>query len=62
MKFTNEEMQDLKETDVDEIIEGESEIINLKDNHLPKGLTPLEDLFDFNDSKETLDGTSKSRH
>jgi len=21
----------------------------LKDNHLPKGLTPLEDLFDFND-------------
>lgn len=35
--------------DIDEIIEGESEVINLKDNHLPKGLTPLEDLFDFND-------------
>ena len=48
-KFTKEEIQDLKETDVDEIIEGEYEIINLKDNHLPKGLTPLEDLFDFND-------------
>ena len=43
-------MQDLKQMEVDEIIEGESEIINLKDNHLPKGLTPLEDLFDSNDS------------
>ena len=49
MKLTKEEIQDLKEIDVDEIIEGESEIINLKDNHLPKRLTPLEDLFDFND-------------
>ena len=48
-KFTKEEIQDLKEIEVDEIIEGESEIINLKDNHLPKGLTPLEDLFNFND-------------
>ena len=35
--------------EVDEIIEDESEIINLKDNHLPKGLTPLEDLFNSND-------------
>ena len=35
--------------EIDEIIEDESEIINLKDNHLPKGLTPLEDLFDSND-------------
>ena len=48
-KFTKKEIHELKETDVDEIIEGESEIINLKDNHFPKGLTPLEDLFDFND-------------
>jgi len=48
-KFTKEEIQDLKETDFDEIIEGEYEIINLKDNNLPKGLTPLEDIFDFND-------------
>jgi len=48
-KFTIKEMHDLKEMDIDEIIEGESEVINLKDNHLPKGLTPLEDLFDFND-------------
>ena len=27
----------------------DTEIINLKDNQLPKGLTPLEDLFDSND-------------
>ena len=47
--FTNTEMQDLKQMDVDEIMEGESEVINLKGNHLPKGLTPLEDLFDSND-------------
>ena len=48
-KFTNKEMQDLKGIEIDEIIEEESEIIDLKDNHLPKGLIPLEDLFDFND-------------
>ena len=47
-KFTKKEMQDLKQMEVDEIIEDESEIINLKDNHLPKGLTPLEDIFDSN--------------
>lgn len=35
--------------DVGVIIEGESEDINLKDNHFPKGLTPLEDLFYSND-------------
>lgn len=33
--FTKEEIQELKQIDVDEIIERESEIINLKDNHLP---------------------------
>jgi len=48
-KFTKKEMQELQEMDIDEIIEGESEVINLKDNHLPQGLTPLEDLFYFND-------------
>ena len=42
-------MQDLKQMEFDEIVEDESEIINLKDNYLPKGLTPLEDLFDSND-------------
>ena len=28
---------------------GETYVIHLKDNHLPKGLTYLEDLFDSND-------------
>lgn len=35
--------------DLDEIIEEETKVIKLKDNHLPKGLTPLEDLFYSND-------------
>ena len=48
-KFTKKKLQDLKEVDIDEIIGGESEVINLKDNYLPTGLTPLEDFFDFND-------------
>lgn len=48
-KFTKKEIQDLKEIYIDEIIEGESKVINLKDNHFPKGLTHLEDLFNFND-------------
>eukprot|EP00253_Pinus_taeda_P020477 PITA_20477 len=48
-KFTNKEMQDLKGIDIDEIIKEETEIIDLKDNHLPKGLTPLEYFFDSND-------------
>lgn len=48
-KFTQKEVQDLKQMDLDEIIEEETEVINLKDNHLPKGLTPLEDMFDSND-------------
>lgn len=47
--FTKEEIQDLKEADIDEMVEGEVEVIDLKDNCLPKGLTPLEDFFDSND-------------
>jgi len=35
--------------DLDEIAEGESEVIELKDNFLPTGLTLLEDIFDSND-------------
>ena len=49
-KFTKKEMQDLKQMDIDEIIEEEFQVINLKDNNLPKGLTPLEHLFDSNDT------------
>eukprot|EP00253_Pinus_taeda_P002880 PITA_02880 len=39
----------LKQADFHEIIEEESEVIELKDNFLPTGLTPLEDIFDSND-------------
>ena len=48
-KFIRKDVQELKQIELDEIIEDEIEVINLKDNHLPKGLTPLEDLFDSND-------------
>lgn len=34
--------------EIDEAIDEESKVINLKDNCFPKGLTPLEDLFDSN--------------
>lgn len=43
------DIQDIKQMDIDETIDDETEGINLKDNQLPKGLTPLEDLFDSND-------------
>lgn len=42
-------MQELKEIDIDETIGGEFEVIDLKDNFLPIGLTPLEDIFYSND-------------
>ena len=35
--------------EIDKIISEETEVINLKDNFLPKGLTPLENLFYSND-------------
>ena len=35
--------------EIDEATDEEYEVINLKDNFFPKGLTPLEDLFDSND-------------
>ena len=34
---------------LEEIAKTEAEIIDLKDNFLPAGLTPLEDMFDAND-------------
>lgn len=48
-KFTKKKLQELKEVDIDETIGGESEVIDLKDNYLPTGLTPLEYFFDSND-------------
>jgi len=48
-KFTNKELKELKEINFDETAEGESKVINLKDNFLPTGWTLLEDTFDSND-------------
>lgn len=39
--FDSANLQKLKLADLDEIIEEESEVIQLKDNFLPTGLTPL---------------------
>jgi len=53
-KFTKSNIQNLKQIEIDEIIDEDSEIINLKDNFMPKGLTPLEDLFHLNDVPRKL--------
>ena len=47
--FDNNNIQELQQMNFDEIVEAETEIIELKDNFLPTGLTPLEDMFDSND-------------
>jgi len=48
-KFTKSDVENLKQVEIDEIINKDTEVINLKANFLPKGLTPLEDLFASND-------------
>lgn len=47
--FYNKNIQELKQMNLDEIAEAEAKVIELKDNFLPMGLTPLEDIFDAND-------------
>jgi len=47
--FDDKNLQELRQMDLDEMGEGESEVIELKDNFLPTRLTPLEDIFDSND-------------
>jgi len=47
--FDDKNVQDLKQINLDEIARAEAEVIQLKDNFLPIGLTPLEDIFDSND-------------
>jgi hypothetical protein len=47
--FDEKNIQELKQMHFDEIAEAEAEVIELKDNFLPTGLTPLEDIFDSND-------------
>ena len=52
--FDYKNLQELKQLDLDEMAEGEFEVIQLKDNFLPTGLTPLEDIFDSNDMSMCL--------
>ena len=47
--FDNANIEELKQMHLEEIDKTEAEIIDLKDNFLPVGLTPLEDMFDAND-------------
>ena len=46
--FDNENVQELKQMNLDVTAEAEDEVIDLKENFLPTGLTPLEDIFDSN--------------
>ena len=48
-KFTEVEIDKLEIVEIEEITNDDSEILNLKNNFLPKKLAPLEDLFDSND-------------
>ena len=48
-RFSQTDIDSLEKVEIDEIIEDELDILNLKDIFLHKGLTPLEDIFDSND-------------
>ena len=48
-RFSQSDIYSLEKVEIEEIIDDEIDILNLKDNFLPKGLTPLEDLFNSND-------------
>jgi len=47
--FTQSDIDKLEKVDIEEVMEEEIDMLDLKDNFLPKGLTPLEDLFYSND-------------
>jgi len=47
--FTKVKIDNLEKVEIEEIMNDDPEIINLKNNFFPKGLVPLEDLFDSND-------------
>ncbi len=47
--FDNANIQELKHMHLEETAKVEAEFIDLKDNFLPAGLNPLEDMFDDND-------------
>ena len=48
-KFSQVDIDNLEKVEIEELADDDSDILNLKKNFLPKGLAPLEDLFDFND-------------
>lgn len=48
-KFTLVEINSLENVEINEIMDADPEILNLKRNFFPKGLVPLEDLFGSND-------------
>ena len=52
--FDNKNVKKLKQMNLDEIAEAKAEVIELKDNFLPIGLTPIEDIFDSNDIPRKL--------
>ena len=57
----NENEKERKLNEIDDNQE-ELEVLQLKDNVLPRGLVPLEELFDFNDvAKKQKNKTSTSR-
>ena len=47
--FDKTDLEQLKQMHFDEVDKTEVDIIDLKDNFLPAGLAPLEDMFDTND-------------
>lgn len=47
--FTQSDIDELEKVDIEEMMEDERDVIDLKHNILPRGLTPLEDLVDSND-------------
>ena len=47
--FTKLEIDNLENVEIEEIMNDDPEILNLKNNFFPKGLVPLEYLFDSND-------------
>ena len=52
--FDEENIEVLKQMNLEEIAKTEAEIIDLKDNFLSVGLTPLEYMFDANDVSKKL--------
>ena len=47
--FNQHNIQEIQQIEYEQIPECETEVIQLKNNFLPIGLAPLEDIFDSND-------------